>query len=639
MAVTWTITYGATTNTLAAWGGGLSNVVLQRYSQAADVLTFRADNLDVDDDRIFAHGQTITLKRNGVAFFVGRLVVPGDVASAGAEGQVYEAHGPWWYLDNLVMQQTWAVGDGVGGTLLEDKSRLCLFGDDAGNLWGIQNQLQAALQYAITAGAPFAIGSLPTPDVLPPLDEGLDLTCSEVVRKCLRWAPDAVTWFDYTTSPPTLNISRYASLSAAALALGSTVHALDLRPRDDMKVPAVVLRYERTGADNLASVTTDKAPGGATGLEFGGIVATIDLKGVSGQNLKQDVVVEEIDTASADWWKARVKWLAAGIAEGTIDVASISIHGVVKVCRDRTTDPATTIDPDDVPNELVSGAIADWMTSVVAGEMTVTALIDYDVYKSGTGAMQKITDKAVTLRFTATDATTRTYRRVTNYSPAEPVPAGLAALFYNALAITHYQGSVVNEAEDVGATAWMGKRLNVTGGRAAWSSMNALITQLIEDIDQGRTTIVVGPPPHLTPNDIVELLRASRDRRLADFVQRSTAAVARNTEQSLPHTTRLENATAAEGRTSLLVVLDPSAAANKITTDAPNKVVTVTDGTKTAVIDLANAGGRIRLTDGSKEVDVALNDLPSAGVAKFRAYAYCDTGVQKTVYLLGTVPA
>lgn len=70
-------------------------------------------------------------------------------------------------------------------------------------------QIIEALNWALkpfaTSGQfPFQIGTV-SPNVDCPIDEVRDITCAEVIHKMLRWTPDAVTWFDYSTSPPTFN--------------------------------------------------------------------------------------------------------------------------------------------------------------------------------------------------------------------------------------------------------------------------------------------------------------------------------------------------------------------------------------------------------------------------------------------------
>jgi hypothetical protein len=58
----------------------------------------------------------------------------------------------------------------------------------------------------------------------------------------------------------------------------------------------------------------------------------------------------------------------------------------------------------------------------------------------------------------------------------------------------------------------MGNALNLSGGRAEWESMAAPVQTVTEDVDAGRTEVGFGPPAHLSPQDLVELLRGTRRR-------------------------------------------------------------------------------------------------------------------------------
>ena len=149
----------------------------------------------------------------------------------------YRVAGPWWYLENLVFQQPYQnifLGYSVAG----DPTSPAIFGQaNSSHLFlnqaSVPNALQKittgqqiieavnwALKPFITAGItpPFQIGAV-TPSADVPIDEVRDITCAEVIHKMLRWSPDAVTYFDYSTSPPTFNCVRRADMTAVNLDL------------------------------------------------------------------------------------------------------------------------------------------------------------------------------------------------------------------------------------------------------------------------------------------------------------------------------------------------------------------------------------------------------------------------------------
>jgi hypothetical protein len=130
-----------------------------------------------------------------------------------------------------------------------------------------------------------------------PLDSVNDITCAEAMRKMLRWAGamgDPVTWFDYTTTPPTLHISTRDQLPSISLPYppipsapyaatplaGPTgpffATASKIKRRDDLIPTAVELKFRLTGTWNgeqYTQVIRDVA-GAISGTVFEGIGLT-----------------------------------------------------------------------------------------------------------------------------------------------------------------------------------------------------------------------------------------------------------------------------------------------------------------------------------------------------------------------------
>ena len=126
---------------------------------------------------------------------------------------------------------------------------------------------------------------------------------------------------------------------------------------------------------------------------------------------------------------------------------------------------------------------------------------------------KKFTEKELSRKFTLTNASSRRYTGHFRPSWTEPLPVGVADAFYAAASQLQYGGSIVIEEEEcAGGRALMGKAVNVTGARAAWASMKAAVVGVDEDFDSGSTTVTLGPARHLAPQDMIDLLRASRWR-------------------------------------------------------------------------------------------------------------------------------
>ncbi len=104
----------------------------------------------------------------------------------------------------------------------------------------------------------------------------------------------------------------------------------------------------------------------------------------------------------------------------------------------------------------------------------------------------------------------------------------MAAQLLEAFSTPHYQGTVSILEDECSGDRGLGNVLNLTGGRPEWGTMKAVIQQMTEDLDTGRTTYTVGPPEHLGPQDLIELQRCDRrpegntGNQNANVSQRST---------------------------------------------------------------------------------------------------------------------
>ena len=244
----WTIACNGTEKLVADWR--LTQLTRKLVSQGTDELTFKADGTAADAAPIFSHGATLTLWRNrtansdgtfsgGTSWFQGLVTQIPRAGAPDAESMMYRISGPWWYLDNLVFQQAYQnilLGFAVAGdpttAIYGPANSSHLFLNQAPVAEALEKintgqQIIEALNWAllpfVNAGVtpPFQIGAV-TPDIDVPIDEVRDITCAEVIHKMLRWTPDAVTWFDYSTSPPTFNCKRRTELAAVNLDVSQT---------------------------------------------------------------------------------------------------------------------------------------------------------------------------------------------------------------------------------------------------------------------------------------------------------------------------------------------------------------------------------------------------------------------------------
>lgn len=589
MATTWTLKYDGTEQTFAAWG--LSNSVRTRRSQDTDLFTFTAPGADIDGAALFPYAAIIEVFRNvdgtPTRWFYGRIETIPREGSPHSEDIHYVAVGPWYWLSRVIYQQSWKIWDDGEGSLIDrNKSRVILGQNSLGARITTGEQIEAAVQYAIdNASAPITIGAI-DPDITPPLDECMSITCAEAVLKMLRWHPDVVTWFDYTTATPTLHVRPRSNLSAASYSVddGDPALQLNIRARTDIQIPAVVLLYEQThtleddGADpqTYEEITEDKYPSGATGNELGALVLTIELAGARISRQRQKIVTEDFpeDLNSKTWWKAKLPHLA------NIDDDDITI-----------TDGAKDSDFD---RELIEGTVQDWMILKEQEEASITALATYTLKDPQGNPVETVTDEPISYNCQATNCRTKTYVCPSIEQYAEEVPSGTARKIYDAANPLQYQGAfVLSEAECSGAVH-PGLVLNLTDGLAAWATMNALIQQVAEDIQNAVTTIEFGPSGFLSAVDLITLIRANRRRRPPERHVVQTSGKSDDTGDAVEHRgqtplsvrsarpgpkTKLQLRNYTEAETPALkttIELDPSAV--DPSTDAEKVLVLKTDG-------------------------------------------------------------
>jgi hypothetical protein len=348
--------------------------------------------------------------------------------------------------------------------------------------------------------------------------------------------PDAIVWFDYSTSPATCHIRQRADLTPVSLAVADCDEPLRLRPRHDLVVDHVALFYIATNRSNAASWetrTADVYPGGTTGEEDGALVRTIELAGsvATSSYLVQEVETEDIPAAltaaalASGWVKnaapneatfgALYTWWRNHRPE--LKKENINIVAFRSGSRTKAADQ-TAVTPN--LRELVSGGLTDWMIEDDDDLINEEQLVEVDVaYTITTGSGSSATEQRVIERLTAqiqaTNANTKTYRQLadSSFTAAEEAPSGLALALKNALHPLQWEGDVQLTQEEATDLARPGQVLNITAGATAWASMAAVVQRRETEIGAGRTTIRLGPPPPLSAAGLVEIYRTNRTRR------------------------------------------------------------------------------------------------------------------------------
>ena len=226
-----TITSGATTRSAAAWGVALVGRHLE--AQSRDVVTLVQRVARFDEADIFEHNSFVTILRGGVRWFHGRVLC-GASAKTASHTKTYRVVGGWLELERRQYLQDYQEGGDYGRVILSQTGT-----DRIDNLAGARK----AVQYAIDHGAPLQIGTIATGVKMVP-EIVSDMLCAEIVRKELRWTPDAVPYFDYSTAPTTLHIRRASAMPVISVPVGSFADDLRIEPAFEFAIHGVVVKIK-----------------------------------------------------------------------------------------------------------------------------------------------------------------------------------------------------------------------------------------------------------------------------------------------------------------------------------------------------------------------------------------------------------
>lgn len=490
-------------------GGGPSSVTLRAVQP-------------VDSGQVFSYGETVTLTRDGVVFFTGTVRSVPKAASSSDESHAYTIQDAWALLEKTTYQEPWCVTAAVGTTpavfILLPVAILGM--THAGVAIDMGAQIGEVITFAgklvADGGAGIAIrcGSMPTGMPLWPT-KVVGKTCAEVIRMSLQSHPDWIPWIDHTTTPPTFNVTARATATAQTVGLGaaSSVAITNTAERVPDSVRIVYLTATQSGDDIVRDGSIDQYPSGdASGP--GVLTTVVPLAGTQAQYQKQQIQTRTLptDQASAKVWLNLKFPFLDGVDDShytitqwdkTVVAETETLPPPVNPNATRIVGTTTT----NLPRELVKGSVQDWMRLKV-GKIAIQF-----AYFPTTSATDDEINLLASLPTTpvvvnVTNATTKIYQGLSNWTAPADVPTGIAEAYYNTLANgCNYEGSVTLIEDDIGTTQWHGATLNVTGGADDWTTMGAPIHRVAWDLENCQTEISFGPNKDYSVPDFLEYLK------------------------------------------------------------------------------------------------------------------------------------
>ncbi len=386
-------------------------------------------------------------------------------------------------------------------------------------------QIQQIIEWAITCGVAIQVGTIDLGMYLP-IYPVRGVTCASAIQICLQPTPDAETWLDYTYSPPKFNCRQRGNLNDIYMPYAGGGHqSSEIVPRYDLQVPGVVIQYVKTSTNNGLTYTdfgSDVYPALTTGQVPGTLVVPVDLRGGARTDVFQSVTADiNLVLTTLTWWLRKKpelqKWYdpsnhAGGPGNPVLDTGSI----VVKT--DAGVDITSTW-ASNYPRELLKGDITGWMfaAGVSAVPVTITAQFKYDELDTDGRKWHSAKEHSVSVRVKLTNSPAGlvTYSALATLDPGESAPPGLAQALYDSLSVLSYEGTHVIMDEAFKTTAAIPGpqfRLNLTGGSADWTAMRATIQGVRIDFFRNTCEITFGPPKHIAPGDLEQLMMFYRWR-------------------------------------------------------------------------------------------------------------------------------
>jgi hypothetical protein len=528
--------------TFAEWG--LTQPVIRYASQDADVASFKYAGQWEDADHLFKYGDRIRILKDGALWFVGTIVRLPQAISAQSEEQLFEVRGPWFYLEEHEYQVPWTSWHAqnpesiwnthvhyniANGALITTRQSMMLVLD---YLLGLYPDGEKPFQYN-------AANILPGVELYVPVHEDRDLTCAQVLQQQLRWHRDVTVQFDYSVSPPNLQIRRRNQSEVKTLAVPNAqangpMAEWEFNPRPELQRPCVVIRYERRNVIDgtpYFALDVDAYPPQSTGREFGAWTMSVDLLGFNKTMVRGTLRCRVKNYQFTAWWQNHEPKLtnpqAGGL--GGINITDIKILTPLQLITGSAPlvevgDPVWYPNPIPLENELVEGSIAPWMKlangqPIAWRHETITAKAKYKYFSDPVSGFplydfsSQGMDVSASLIATNAPAGESHYEATESIEFGDPQPIGLAQYLYEQVKDLEWAGRIVLSEQEVGGLVRIGNTINVTGGRPEWAIMNALVQSVVEDIENGRTEIVLGPPEHLGVQDLIELLKVGRRRQ------------------------------------------------------------------------------------------------------------------------------
>ena len=562
---------------------------------------------------LIGKNDVVTVSYKGTQVFRGTVATRVERQGRGTDRvEDVTVEGPWGLMARLVFRQEWKV-TGSGGTVGESCSHLILNQSPLGALQNMTAQVSEIADYAASKISGMTVGTISAGTTQLPPDEARDITCSAAIMRTLRFFPQTVCRFDYSTSTPALHVSIPPENPSTAGYLDPEVVPETQRSYTRTSHPVVGVDIATEGFD----LVTGSGSADATLRKFthqtAGVTNSIDTlhifmplaKGTSStswEKLEVEVFDSNRDYHSINFWIAEHPALA-GMTYSQGNTNGISEFG--------------PITPSSLPisnGHLTDTTVGDLKRFGLQAEVVrLTCPVTITT-------PEKVEKQVLTLDYVCTNAATRTYTRQTGSSSTagETLPSGLAA------AILAQRGGELMSEE---VTIRLGDSFPTLGDADVVTENNVsqvLYLQSFEvDCYDLTAQLHFGRPAFLSPEDMRDLLLGFRQRGFASNVPNRGEPDADDNMEDAGGVQPLKS--------SSIVVSSIEKSTVKGSGNAGNKITLDTTSSKAAIKIEKTSSGTVNLDSA---------DVGSGKEAKFRDLKYTDSnGTQQTIKVLATEAA
>ena len=588
---------------------GVTSCVPGLKANGVDSITFVQSN-DWLAAPLWTYGTKIALIQRtvdgGVTTDVCRFVgtvegIPRAAQGAGEHALSYTAFNAAYDLQRCDYEQEWTYTK-EDGTTAQIYEPTVVIGEDNNGVRLTSGQVIGHVAaYAISRGVQIDLGTI-NPGVAIPLDERDNIKCWNAIVSVLSYTPDYVLWFDYNHQVdgvyvPALNLTAPDDMTVVSKA--------QFVPRNDIRTPGVQIIYRWTGEYDGRTVKSRVIEQAGDCESYKRVSLVFDLEGSRSVFISQDVEVEDYP---ADWTSAAGKATLIKLVPSLSSIPDAD-WSVVSCTR--------TGSVNAYPARLISGAVPEWTDKGTESDL-FTVRISYYAYSTDTSNLLERGEKIFNFRTVSTDAVTKTYRKMTEWVEAEPVPAGLAAALLASWNRLHFDGSVTFHDDECPFDLIPGMRLSCTGGLLEWETMNAVVQDVTMDLAKGTTSVRVGTCGRLQADNLLAVYRAARGRRFSTRrIGRDSGDASNGNQISGPDKTPNDNGS--DGTPPCM--LKYLAVENKNATDILHRVEIDPGNLQTALSVQENVAQTFKL----RPLELMFNDGPDADgnarVAVYKTYA------------------